>query len=64
MPAVLCCAAAQTPPWLEYEGYGMKLTNNVIYDVWGAGLGVNGGYSILMAHNTLYRCAVDTPGCI
>lgn len=47
----------QTGPWLEYEGYGMKLTNNVIYDVWGAGLGVNGGYSILVAHNTMYRCA-------
>jgi hypothetical protein len=42
-------------PWLEYEGYGMKLTNNVIHDVWGAGLGVAGGYSILIAHNSLYR---------
>lgn len=43
-------------PWLQYEGYGMKLTNNVIYDVWGAGLGVSGGYSILIAHNTMFRC--------
>lgn len=43
------------PPWLEYEGYGMKLTNNLVYNVWGAGLGVSGGYSILIAHNTLYR---------
>jgi hypothetical protein len=42
-------------PFLEYEGYGMKLTNNVIHDVWGAGLGVAGGYSILIAHNSLYR---------
>jgi hypothetical protein len=44
-----------TIPWLEYEGFSMKLTNNVIHDVWGAGLGVAGGYSILMAHNTLYK---------
>lgn len=29
--------------------------NNVIRDCEGAGLGVNGGYNILMAHNTLYR---------
>lgn len=29
--------------------------NNVIRDVTGAGLGVYGGYNILMAHNTLYR---------
>ena len=42
-------------PWLQYKGYGMKLTNNLIYDVWGAGLGVNGGYSVLIAHNTLFR---------
>lgn len=42
-------------PWLQYEAYGMKMTNNVIYDVWGAGLGVVGGYSVLVAHNSLYR---------
>jgi hypothetical protein len=44
-----------TVPWLEYEGYSMKLTNNVIHDVWGAGLGAIGAYSVLIAHNTLYR---------
>jgi hypothetical protein len=45
-------------PWIQYEAYGMKMTNNVIYDVWGAGLGVIGGYSVLVAHNSLYRCMV------
>ncbi len=42
-------------PWLHYETYDVKVINNVIHDCEGAGLGVNGGYNILMAHNTLYR---------
>ena len=42
-------------PWLHYEAYGITFTNNVVHDVAGAGIGVNGGYDILMAHNTLYR---------
>lgn len=40
-------------PWLHYEAYGIEFTNNVIHDTAGAGIGVNGGYNILMAHNTL-----------
>ena len=40
-------------PWLHYEAYGIAFTNNVIHDTAGAGIGVNGGYNILMAHNTL-----------
>jgi hypothetical protein len=31
------------------------VTNNVIHDTEGAGLGVNGGFNIVMAYNTLYR---------
>ena len=42
-------------PWLHYEAYDIKVVNNVIHDTEGAGLGVNGGYDILMAYNTLYR---------
>ena len=42
-------------PWLHYEAYDIKFTNNVIHDTEGAGIGVNGGYNILMASNTLYR---------
>jgi len=42
-------------PWLQYEAYGITVVNNVIHNVDGAGLGVNGGYNIIMAHNTLYR---------
>lgn len=43
------------PPWLHYECYDIKAVNNIIHDCEGAGLGVNGGYNILYAHNTLYR---------
>ena len=42
-------------PWLHYEAYDMKIVNNLIHDVQGAGLGVNGGYNILLAFNTLYK---------
>lgn len=51
-----------TPPWLHYEAYDIKVVNNVIRDCDGAGLGVNGGYNILMAHNTLYRVGSRSHG--
>lgn len=44
-----------TAPWIHYEAYDIRVVNNIIHDTDGAGLGVNGGYNILMAHNTLYR---------
>jgi hypothetical protein len=44
-----------TAPWLHYEAYDIKVVNNVIHDTEGAGLGVNGGFNILLAYNTLYR---------
>ena len=44
-----------TAPWLHYEAYGVTVANNFVHDTEGAGLGVNGGYDILLAHNTLMR---------
>jgi hypothetical protein len=44
-----------TPPWIQYEAYDIKVVNNLIHDIEGAGLGVNGGYNVLMAYNTMYR---------
>ncbi|HMO17573.1 MAG TPA: right-handed parallel beta-helix repeat-containing protein [Oligoflexia bacterium] len=44
-----------TSPWLHYEAYDIKFTNNIIHDTEGAGFGVNGGYNILLAFNTLYK---------
>jgi hypothetical protein len=46
-------------PFLQYEAYHIKVLNNIIHDVRGAGLGVNGGFNILMAYNTLYRVGDD-----
>jgi hypothetical protein len=44
-----------TSPWLHYEAYDIKFVNNVVHRTAGAGMGVNGGYNILLAHNTLYQ---------
>lgn len=44
-----------TAPWIQYEAYDIKFVNNIIHDTDGAGIGVNGGYNILMAYNTMYR---------
>jgi hypothetical protein len=44
-----------TAPWIHYEAYDIKFINNIVHDTEGAGFGVNGGYNILLAYNTLYR---------
>lgn len=44
-----------TSPWLHYEAYDIKFVNNIVRDTWGAGVGVNGGYNVLIAGNTFYR---------
>ncbi len=44
-----------TSPWLHYEAYDIRFVNNVVHDTDGAGLGVNGGYNVLLAYNTMYR---------
>lgn len=49
-------------PWLHYEAYAIRFFNNVIHDTEGAGFGVNGGYDILLAHNTLYRVGSRSHG--
>jgi hypothetical protein len=42
-------------PWLHYEAYGIRFVNNIVYNVAGAGMGVHGGYNVLLAYNTLCR---------
>lgn len=44
-----------TSPWIHYEAYDVKFFNNIVRDTEGAAFGVNGGYNILIAHNTAYR---------
>ena len=46
------------PPYLHYEAYDVKVFNNLVRDCAGAGLGVNGGYNILFAHNTCWPSTV------
>lgn len=49
-------------PWLHYEAYDIKFVNNIVHDTEGAGLGVNGGYNILFAYNTLFRVGKRSHG--
>ena len=44
-----------TSPWIHYEASNIRVVNNIIHDTEGAGRGVNGGYNILLAYNTMYR---------
>lgn len=40
-------------PYVQYEAYDIQFVDNVIHDTEGAGVGVNGGYNILIAFNTM-----------
>ncbi|MFM7677926.1 MAG: hypothetical protein ACKO83_03640, partial [Roseiflexaceae bacterium] len=51
-----------TSPWLHYEAYDIKFVNNIIHHTEGAGFGVNGGYNILLAYNTLYHVGTRSHG--
>lgn len=46
-------------PWLHYDAYDIKFINNTIHHTGVAGIGVNGGYNILLAHNTLYKAGTN-----
>lgn len=46
-------------PWLHYEAYDIKFINNVVHNTGTTGIGVNGGYNILMAYNTLYKVGIN-----
>jgi hypothetical protein len=43
-----------TAPWLQYEAYGIQVTNNVVTNTRQSALGVGGGYNILVAYNSVY----------
>ena len=40
------------PPFLRYEAYYIRFVNNLVHDIAGAGVGVQGGYNVLIAYNT------------
>jgi hypothetical protein len=43
-----------TPPFIRYEAYGIDVLDNQISDIYGAALGVNGGYGVVMARNRMW----------
>lgn len=46
-------------PWLHYDASNIRFVNNVIHDTGTVGMGVNGGYNILLAYNTLYKAGTN-----
>lgn len=46
-------------PWSHYEASDIKFINNIIHDTGTVGLGINGGYNILIAYNTLCNAGVN-----
>lgn len=44
-----------TAPFIRYEAYGFEIVDNEISDVEGAGVGVNGGYNIVIARNRMWN---------
>lgn len=44
-----------TPPWIQYEVYFIEIVNNVVVNAYGAGIGVQGGYNIVVAYNTMWQ---------
>ncbi len=48
-----------TSPWIHYEAADIKFVNNIIDHTGTVGMGVNGGYNVLLAFNTLYRAGTN-----
>ena len=44
-----------TAPFIRYEAYGIDVLDNLISDTEGAGIGVNGGYNIVVARNRMWN---------
>jgi hypothetical protein len=43
-----------TPPFIRYEAYGIEVRDNTLTNIFGAGVGVNGGYGIVIARNRMW----------
>ena len=42
-------------PFIRYEAYGIEVIDNEISDVAGAGVGVNGGFDVVIARNRIWN---------
>ncbi|MFP5212745.1 MAG: right-handed parallel beta-helix repeat-containing protein [Acidobacteriota bacterium] len=47
------------PPWIHYEVYNIKFINNIVHDTQNVGVGLRGGYNVLIAYNTFYRVGIN-----
>ena len=47
-------------PWIHYDAYDIKFSNNIITTTQAAGMAVSAGYNVLFANNTLYNVGVTT----
>lgn len=44
-----------TAPFIRYEAYGIEVLDNRFTDIEGAGVGVNGGFDVLVARNRMWN---------
>ena len=44
-----------TPPWTQYEAYAIWFKGNIVRDVEGAAVGIQGGYDVAVTENVFYR---------
>lgn len=49
-----------TPPWIQYEAYFTEVVNNTFFTIRGAGVGVQGGYNVLVAYNTFWDVGANS----
>lgn len=47
--------AVMREPWVHYETYDIRFTNNLLHHIPGVGLSAAGAYNTLFAYNTLYQ---------
>jgi Right handed beta helix region len=44
-----------TAPFIRYEAYGIDVLDNSMTDIYGAAVGVNGGYGVVIARNRMWN---------
>ena len=47
-----------TAPFIRYEAYDIDVLDNLISDIEGAGIGVNGGYNVVVARNRMWDVGI------
>lgn len=55
------CSSLEAPYW-HAEAYAIQFVNNLVYDFPGAGVNVQGGHHVLIAHNTFFNVGAGLVG--